>query len=475
MNDWISAGTSSADARAPANAAPVARTHRNSHPRRFRSGLGIFPSLLCALLLSQPTAANEQFEELRRLVEQGQPQAAYALAQQNLERDEGDPTFDFYYGMAAIDSGHLGEGVFALERVLMAQPSHHRARLELARGYFLLGDDERARREFETVLSQNPPPGVRATVNQHLTAITKRDPTVSTSLGGYVELGLGYDTNANSAPTDALIPTPIGLLPLPDSSLETGDAFGMLALGGNVQHPVAAGQALYGQVDTFARFYESEGEFSHGSVSANGGYQWQMDQNRFRVGMQLQRFVLDGDTNRDLIGLGGEWRHAADDNTLFTTFVTSGRLHYPGQTIRDSWLHIVGGGVVHAVRSPSTPVLFASAYVGHEDSIEDSDAARAIAERNFGGVRVGAQTVLMPSLLMHGSLLAQHSRFGADYAMFQTTRTDNYYAAELGLTQVWSENWSLRGVVSYSGNASNIDIFDYNRTQTQLVLRRDFR
>ena len=40
---------------------------------------------------------------------------------------EGDGNFDYIYGVAAIDTGHASEGVFALERVLIQFPGDSKA------------------------------------------------------------------------------------------------------------------------------------------------------------------------------------------------------------------------------------------------------------------------------------------------------------------------------------------------------------
>ena len=91
---------------------------------------------LAALLL---VACGKSFaapaDELRALLEQGRPADAYALGRSRSE-ELGKPEFDFYYGVAALDSGHAGEGVLALERYVVRFPDNDRARLELARGSF---------------------------------------------------------------------------------------------------------------------------------------------------------------------------------------------------------------------------------------------------------------------------------------------------------------------------------------------------
>ncbi len=160
---------------------------------------GMFLGLgLAGTLLALPSWALD-VGALRQAYESGRAQQAYDLALIDLEEGEGDPAFDFYYGVAAIDSGHLNEGVFALERVLLVQPGHLRARLELARGYFLLREDSRAQQEFKAVLAQNPSENVRANVQRFMDAIRLREGRYRPTSSAFVEAGFGHDTNVSSS------------------------------------------------------------------------------------------------------------------------------------------------------------------------------------------------------------------------------------------------------------------------------------
>ena len=113
--------------------------------------------VLCGLALAcaQATFAAPA-DDIKALIEKGDSKAAYELGRKYPDQ-LGEPAFDFYFGVAAIDSGHAGEGVLALERYVVNFPDNHNARLELARGYFVMGDDQRAREEFNNVLKLNPP------------------------------------------------------------------------------------------------------------------------------------------------------------------------------------------------------------------------------------------------------------------------------------------------------------------------------
>src|SRR3989338_1899886 len=125
------------------------------------------------MLLFNSAAWAASANEVRSLLEQNKPQDAYRLGRASPEM-LGDPAFDFFYGIAAIDAGHAGEGVLALERYILSYPDNRDARFQLARGYFILGEDQRARDEFETLL-----PGSageqKVAVERYLDAIRARE------------------------------------------------------------------------------------------------------------------------------------------------------------------------------------------------------------------------------------------------------------------------------------------------------------
>ena len=68
----------------------------------------------------------------------------------------------------------LDEAIAAFRKMLVANPSLVRVRLELARAFFLKGEDSLAKRHFEHVLAGKPPAGVVLNINRFLAQIRAR-------------------------------------------------------------------------------------------------------------------------------------------------------------------------------------------------------------------------------------------------------------------------------------------------------------
>ena len=129
-----------------------------------------------------------------------------ALFQQML-RDPGNLDVAFAYADVSARLGDYEAAVSALERMLLFNPDLPRVQLELGAMYFRMGSYDIARSYFEKAAAANPPPEVRARIDQYLAEIEKGESRHH--LSGYFFSGVQYQTDANVAGS-SLILSPIG-------------------------------------------------------------------------------------------------------------------------------------------------------------------------------------------------------------------------------------------------------------------------
>ena len=192
-------------------------------------------------------AVNNQ---ARELLSQKRAAAAYELLAPLAEAEAGNPEFDYLLGIAALDAGHPGEAVFALERVLAVAPDNTLARAEIARAYYALSELETARREIEHVkASGNVPEGATATLDKYLSLI-ERARGGGTRVRGYLSIAGGYDTNANSGTDQSSIAIPFlntnALFQLVDQARSTESPYALVAGGLDITHPLNKQLSLVG-------------------------------------------------------------------------------------------------------------------------------------------------------------------------------------------------------------------------------------
>jgi hypothetical protein len=402
-------------------------------------------------------------DEVRALLDQGRAREAYELARRHPD-ELGKPEFDFYYGIAAIDAGHAGEGVLALERYIVQFPENDRARLELARAYYVLGELIRAREEFETVARRKPPAEVLATIDRFMDSIRAQETRYRPSASLYVEIGGGYDSNVNSGVGNPVIAVPtLGVVQIAQVGARSGDSFLHLAAGGQVSQPVAAGVALIAGGSAEGKLHHDTFDQLFDQVSAviYGGASYLKQKSLVRGTLALSTLYVDYDRFRDAATAGVEWHHQLDEFNSASVFGQYARLVYPASPSRDSHFYGLGAGWRRALLGRLQPVFQLQAVYGQE--MNDDEPERADLSRDLYTLRGGLS--LTPAARWGVSLGAAYtaSRFEGVDGLFLVRREDDYYGVDLGASYRLTRQLSLRADYLYSENRSNIPLYQYSR------------
>lgn len=427
-----------------------------------------------AVLLCLPAVAPAQPEPERfaELIEEGRFEEAYALARSHRNDLEGEILFDFYYGVAAIHTDRVHEGVFALERVIMRRPGFARARLELARGYFLLEEDRRARDHFDAVMAQEPPAPVQATIDDYMQAMRQRADRYSTVVRGHVEVGGGHDSNVNSATSADTVDSVLGPLVLDDEGKERDDSFSRLSGGVRVSRPVTSSATVFAAGAAERRAHTDEDDFDTARVDGRVGTVLRGDRTQTTLSLRTQRFYLDGDRYQDLTGLTADLRYR-----LSATLAAHGgaqlmELRYEDQDERDSTLGVLSAGVTRVWEHRMRPVTSVVAFGGAERAEEDE--GEAIVDRDLFGVNGMLRLQLAPEWSLTGRAQYRRSEYAEERVLFGTAREEDYYELELDLAWEPSAAWRVGPSLRYSDNDANIDIHSYDRTVVELRARYSF-
>ena len=408
------------------------------------------------------------------LIRSGQADAAYELLAAEEATEAGNPSFDYLLGLAALDSGRPGRAVFALERVLATDPSHARARAEIARAYFQLGELDTARNEFEAVKQQGVPPQVAEAMQRFLSAIDQRIDGNRRQLRAYVEAGLGWDSNINSATDQRNIAVPaLGNLPfrLNDAGVEQSDGFGSIGAGFVGSYPLAGQFDLLGGANIAKREHFSDEAFETSSVDAHAGIGYTRGLDAFTVALQGETFLLDNSTFRNAYGVVGGWNREVNARTRVSAFMQIFGLDYPGQDLRDAMRYVGGAGISHALDLPRAPVVYASAYAGLEDERRSGVPHLG---HDLYGFRLGGEIRVVERVSAFGGINIEFRDFGGPEPAFLRVRDDNRYHFRFGLNYRPAPTWLASTDVTYVKNDSNIRINDFDRVLFAVTLRKEF-
>ena len=134
-----------------------------------------------------PAAPAASVDDARALIEAGRAGEALTILAPMVEGGTVDPNTAFLYGLAAVGTVQqrpdladetrealLDQAIGAFRAMLIDNPRLLRVRLELARAFYLKGEDDLARRHFEIVLAAEPPDQVVANVRNFLASIQAR-------------------------------------------------------------------------------------------------------------------------------------------------------------------------------------------------------------------------------------------------------------------------------------------------------------
>ena len=423
--------------------------------------------ILMTILYSNSTIAAIDINRLKQLFDSGNSQLAYNYALTELSENEGDPVFDYYYGAAAIDIGHASEGVFALERVLDSQPGHLAARLELARGYFILEEYSRSRAEFRLLLKANPPDDVAEKVYTYLDTMRGEEGRHTTLHTAYVEAAYGTDSNVNSGPSNPTI-TFLGQVgQLSASALEQRDSFSELTANYKVTTPISAGISFNATINGKQRNNYERSELDTSTYTGNAGFRFLHAQDEYSIGVIAQQFNVDGENYRNLTGLDANWSRHLSQTTTLMSFLQFSQQDFIGQTARNINATTLGLGLTKRLE---TSALFASVYAAKDDPESNTDIAKQIAERNYYGGRVGGIFNTSAKSSVQISFNHQSSEYGLEN-IDGILREDDYNSTDIDFKYTLSRNWSLLADASYIKNDSSNTINEYNRKLASISLR----
>jgi tetratricopeptide (TPR) repeat protein len=433
-------------------------------------------SMLVPVGLAQAQAqAPADLPRAETLIRSGRADEAWKLLSPHEFVQAGREDFDYLLGVAALDSGRADRATLIFERVLTVNPNHAAARLDMARAYFALGDFARARAEFESVLRFDPPKAARETIERYLAAIDERGREGKTRLAGYVEATLGSDSNVGSSTAQGSVFVPLfGVdFALAPSSIKARDDYLSVGAGAELLYDLGSGLKLVAGADFKQRSNFSLDALDSRYVDLRAGLQKDFGKDTLRVALGANRYDLDLASYRRIGSLNAEWRHHADELTQYSVFAQQSAIRYIRQETQTNSADqtLAGFGGVRALDAGGQYIGFASVFGGEEKAVQ----GRADGDKRFLGARAGLQKVLRQDADLFASLTLQDGRYQQENVLFVGRRREAQYDLSLGVNWRIDADWSLRPQVTYTRVDSNFSLYDYDRYETSITLRRDFR
>ncbi|WP_429598215.1 surface lipoprotein assembly modifier [Variovorax sp. PvP013] len=432
---------------------------------------------LCAFagcLASAHAELDSLVRDAAALQQAGKARAAYDLLESHEAARAGDPDFDSVFGIAANDVGNYPRAVLALERALAMQPGQARIQAELGRALFAVGDNQAARTLLREARSgQQVPEGAARTIDQFLNAIARVEDAGRSAVRGYVEAGVGYDSNVNSGPAGANIAVPAlgGLvLTLNPAGVERPSSFASVAGGLSGRFVLDPRWSMIAGANLSARpNISSASGMSTAQADANAGVSYRHERNEVILASQLSTFEYGGSQLRQTAGGTAEWVYRVDGSRQWDSYLQYARLHYPQQSVRDTDRVVLGTSYAH--RFSSGPLAYGGGYVGRESTRADGVDQLG---HQLVGLRAGMQAPVAEQWAAFATFGFEYRRFGGDDPFFLIRRTDRQTTLNLGMTWDPVPLWRVTPQLALTRVASNSPIADFRKAVVSVTARRDF-
>jgi len=399
----------------------------------------------------------------------GSAKEAYALLKKHHDINSKNPQELFLLGISAKKSENIKEAVRYFERLLTIDPNVSRAKLELAEIAYRNGNGDKAKQLLLDVKAANPPAGVVATIDRFLANIATSDkPRRNWRVRG--SLGLMHDSNANAGPdVDS-----VQLFGLP--FLLTNDAKGTsdnaLLARLSFDHVKPINNTLNWQSSLSSSWtdYRNLSNLDALYISASTGATWKQNGHMIWSLPIIADWVKIGHDNSYYsysYGIAPQLRYLIDDKLSLSVATSLSKKKYQSSSNRDLSAWTLSPSLDYRVSEKG------SMRVGVTGGEERSGLA--IYSNNTLGVNASYFHNFSKDLIATVRIGYSDARYKAREAAYNETRHDK--ATRLGFDLVYrlaSIDSELAFSVTNTSNDSNLPIYEYNRNQFSLSLRKAF-
>ena len=401
-------------------------------------------------------------------------QASLEQRYQELASEErtraGDPEYDYLLGMAAADSGHLGEALIAFQRVLAKQPNNAQARAEYARVFALAGDVDTAKREFDTV-SADPtiPDPVRNRFGRLVRGFDSQIAGGGSSVTGFIDAEGGYDSNINTATNATSITLPVfaflGPATLNGAARNMSDGF--YQLQGGISGSTGLSRQTRAYISSLVNWRDNAGSraFDQAAVTGTLGVVHSLHNgDAISLSGQVQKFWLGHAGYRTSYGAVAQYTKRLGSNRALAISGQYVGLSYDNNGIIDA--NRFGGAITLSGKN---------VYLGLGGGKEQTrQPATDHLSHLFLSAQAGTEYPLNNRMALLAGASVEHRKHDAPDPLFLAERKDTQIDGTLGLRYALGKGLSLRPRVTYTRNFSNIALNDYERVTASVAVRFEF-
>ncbi len=414
--------------------------------------------------------AQTSFPTLEKQVKQKQFTKAYLRAIKIRAKNEGDPRFDYLYGLSALQTGHYNEAVFALDRVTVSTPNVIRPRLELARAYLKLNNKSAAIKEFNDVLKLSPPPVVEQKVLTYIAELIKGDKKIAQSITKRLaSFSIGYNDNINfgSENTDVELPG-FGIIALNPSAIKQQSAFAEAKFQIRKRNNKNRLMNTFLVANLTHRTYFKESDFDFTSLGFRAGVTFNKRKNQYQFVVKDQPVFLDGSLHSNTLGVDLIARKSIGDAKVVSVSLSIENYDNKTTPLSDRKRALLGLRLDQHIGETQNQF---NLYGGTE--WPNKNAGKQFS-RNIVGVGYRATKDWNSRNKSFLNLDYRRYKHKAAYPVFPDKRKDERYIVTAQHEWQFSDSATVLFTARHTNNMSNLDLYDAKRNEVKVGIRYEW-
>jgi len=291
---------------------------------------------------------------------------------------------------------------------------------------------------------------------------------------GFVSAGLGRDSNVTGGPSSnpIFIPALGTSIPLQDSDLEDEDSYGNLSAGIDLVHRSSETGSIYVGGNLNSRKYGDRDELDTQSIGLRTGYQRAFGNQVLRAGLNASKINQDGEAYQQNGGLELEWRNTLAQRTQIGAVLAQTAFRHDEQTFEDSDYddtHL-SLSALRVLGESGNKLISTAIGFGREKAVKD----RFDGDMNYYDISLTGQIQFTDLHSAFALISYRNMKYDTENALFLKKRNESQTALVAGLVYGLSTTLSIRATVVISETRSNVELYDVDRQDITLALRKDF-
>lgn len=370
----------------------------------------------------------------------------------------GDAGYDYVFGLAALRNGYPAEASWALERLVLVQPTNQRGKLALAQAYMEMGRFNSSQRLIDEVMNSEPSPAVKSAADGLQARLDKARAPKRFTLTSRLDAAVGYDSNVSSA-----------------SDNPPGSVFSDLSARQRLNWQYSDPLSFYAGYRVRDNRPYAESDYIRQNLNVQLGAEYRAGQWLAGVEPAFGKGWKDGKGEFSEAGLGLNGVYLLPDSTAVLGFMNVTQMSYDQNADKgnDGRIYLLGGGWVGGVSTPLRwPVnLVATGFYLRTD-LPDSPTG----DFNSLGTNLNASLVYNPDwtfTAQAGLSLRDYSCSNGQTAC-DADRMDTLFNLGVGARYQFLPNLLVEPQISYNQQFSDIPNSAFNRITARVSVRYDF-